>query len=166
MSQYFLYYHCYPDGTPFYVGRGVWTRTKQMTSGRNTWHQRIVEKLGKQNVLIKAHPVHDFYHANVLEQCAIAKLKTAGIKLCNLTAGGDGTQGYKHKPEAIAKMKVAKQNMSLETRDKMADIARNRTFTDETREAMRQGRLGKKHSEATLEKMRAARTAYWAGRAL
>ena len=37
----------------------------------------------------------------------IAKFKSEGIPLLNHTAGGDGLNEYRHKPEAVAKIKAA-----------------------------------------------------------
>lgn len=40
--------------------------------------------------------------------------------LLNLTAGGEGTTGYKKSPESIAKMSAAMRNMSAEHRAKLS----------------------------------------------
>ena len=51
MSISFAYMHCKPNGIPFYVGKGALRRTKNL-SERNPYHQSVVSKYGKENILI------------------------------------------------------------------------------------------------------------------
>lgn len=93
----------------------------------------------------------------------------------NLTDGGQGTNGYKHKHSSIVKMSIAKRNMSEETRKKMsiankgkATWMKGKHHTKETRarlsylaknmpeeqkQKIRDSLIGQELSESTKRKM-------------
>lgn len=61
--MHYVYFHCLPDGTPFYVGKGVGKRSELMK--RNYLHAAIVRKHGKENVQVDVIPCLDEDEARV-----------------------------------------------------------------------------------------------------
>ena len=134
----FAYIHCKPDGTPFYVGKGVRTRHKDFTY-RNIYHKRVVAKYGKENILIGKLDCTSNDIALQLEIGVIKCLKRMGVKLTNLTEGGEGNVGWKC-PENVKKA--------------VAEANSKRVLTEEQRKKIGQKYLGKKrpeHSKAMKE---------------
>jgi len=106
MKQFYTYLHCKPDGTPFYVGKGYGYRAFQFKR-RNPFHNRIIEKYSVENI-----QVYIFYCENEDEALKdeihqISQLRSQGYKLCNLTAGGEGSSGLHPSSETIQKMSLA-----------------------------------------------------------
>lgn len=88
-SNSYAYLHCKPDGTPFYVGKGSFRRSKKLY-GRNEHHTRTVEKYGKENILIGRIECSNDEIAYELEKGLIKCLKQSGLQLTNKTQGGLG----------------------------------------------------------------------------
>lgn len=88
------YLHCKPDGTPFYVGKGTIKRSRDMSS-RNGWHQNIVAKYGRKNIIIEFMECSTEDFAFDLEKGLIKTLRNNGFELCNLASGGIGQSGWK-----------------------------------------------------------------------
>lgn len=122
MKQFYVYIHKKPDGTPFYVGKGTGRRAYQF-SKRTQWHQNIVEKYGKDNIIIEITFCLDEQQAFALEKIYISQFRIAGIRLTNLTDGGEGVSG----------------------------LVRG-TPSDEHKRKNAEARRGKKQSEATKKK--------------
>ena len=121
MSEYFTYLHCLSDGTPFYVGKGKNYRHKEFNHNRSKYYLNIVQKYGKENILVYVFYCDDEQQALNDEIQQISQLRNDGYKLCNLTAGGDGLSGYKHTPETIEKLKTLnKRVVSEETKRKIS----------------------------------------------
>ena len=144
MSKYGAYLHCRPDGTPFYVGKGTTKRSNKLY-GRNPYHTNVVEKHGKENILVGYLECSTEETAYELERGIIKCLKRMGISLTNQTEGGigglqDRESWNKGKPgcyseETIKKMSDAKKGKttwnkgkkwSAETRAKMSLAAKAR----------------------------------------
>lgn len=106
--MFYVYVHHRLDtGAPFYVGKGKGDRAYRHTS-RNAHWKNIVSKVGE--------PVVRFLVEGVDEECsflaeveAIDVLKRRGVKLVNLTSGGDGATGLRRKqsPEEIERRRMA-----------------------------------------------------------
>lgn len=108
------------------------------------------------------------------EKMWIADYRKAGCDLVNATAGGDGSLGLKHRPETIVKLRAQRntpehrKRMSLqarfvrtpETRRRLSVARKGRKMPDSMREKRRIYMTGRKLSEETKAKMRAA----WAKR--
>jgi hypothetical protein len=96
MKQFYTYIHYKPDGVPFYVGKGCDRRAYdfRFTVRKNKWHDCVVRKFGKNNITVEvlncANEDDAFYH----EQLFIFLFREDGIKLCNMTDGGEGATGY------------------------------------------------------------------------
>jgi len=99
-----VYIHSKPDGTPFYVGKGNKYRMGEFY-GRNNWHQKIVKKYGKLNIIKKHIECSSDEIALELEIGLIKLMRNNGYELCNLTDGGDGVNGYKHDPESVERVR-------------------------------------------------------------
>ena len=106
MKQFYAYIHAKPDYTPFYVGKGVDTRSHRMT-WRNKYHTNIVSKYGEENILISKHECSTEAFALELEVGFIKCLKRMEFALANLTDGGEGTSGLVFTDEHRAKLKAA-----------------------------------------------------------
>ena len=101
MKTHYTYAHVKPDGTIFYIGKGIGRRA--YSKNRNDYWKRIVAKYGYK-VEILAHwntEAEALSHEKLLISC----IKDMGIELCNLTDGGEGTIGYKHTQEHKNKLK-------------------------------------------------------------
>jgi len=101
--MFYVYEHIRPDtGMVFYVGKGSGWRSGA-TQHRNSYWSRIVAKAGGFNVRKIVENV-DEELAFLAEQERIDQLKRLGVKLSNLTDGGEGAS-----------------NPSEETRRKMSE---------------------------------------------
>jgi hypothetical protein len=113
MKQFYIYLHFKPDSTPFYVGKGSGGRGNSLHPSiryHNKWHQRIVEKYGKENITIDIIPCIDESEAFEQEQLFISMCRNQGHVLCNLTDGGEGPSGYKQSEEEKEKHRQANLN--------------------------------------------------------
>ncbi len=99
--------------------------------------------------------------AKVLEQLAIH----LGLGHYNATKGGDGSEGWRHTPETLAKIRESnrRRGCSAETRARMsaalkASAARRVwVFTPEHRQKISEAKKGHVVSEATRAKLRQSR---------
>jgi len=96
------YLHCRPDGTPFYVGKGTEKRMRKLKRN-NLYHSNIVSKHGSESILTGFLPCSDEATAFELEKGLIKRIKAIGIRLANMTEGGEGPSGYKHNKEDVAR---------------------------------------------------------------
>ena len=134
MQQFYVYIHKKPDGTPFYVGKGVGNRAYAFAK-RNQWHKNIVAKYGKDNIIIEIINCVSESQAFDLEKIYIKQLKNDGVMLVNLTDGGEGCSG------------LVRGEPTAEHRAKNAAAKRGNTI-----------RKGSKHAPESIEKMRRAKT--------
>ena len=132
MKQFYVYIHKKPDGTPFYVGKGTGNRAYQF-SKRTQWHKNIVEKYGRNNIIIEIVNCVNESQAFDLEKIYIKQLKHNGVCLVNLTDGGEGVAG------------LIRGTPTAQHKRRNADAKRGNTF-----------RRGSKHTPESIEKMRNA----------
>ena len=102
--NFYTYSHSKPDGSVFYIGKGVGDRAWAKDNRNIHWH-RTVKKHG-YNVDVLAHwDTEDkaFDHEKFLISC----FRDMGIKLVNMTNGGEGSAGYKWTDEQKAKVDIA-----------------------------------------------------------
>jgi len=102
MKQFYVYLHCKPDGTPFYVGKGSGRRAYVLnfSSRRNRGHHNIIIKHGKENILIYTRDCVSEAQAHEHEIWMIAWCRAQGYRLVNATNGGEGVSGYKWTDDA------------------------------------------------------------------
>ena len=104
-AKFYTYVHRKADtGEVFYVGKGSGNRATFFHQRSKYWG-RVAKKHG---VIVEF--VAFFYeeqHALESEVSLISSYRLDGVKLANLTDGGEGTSGRMHTPEAIAKMVAA-----------------------------------------------------------
>ena len=159
----FGYIHCKPDGTPFYVGKGI-ARRANSTGNRNIHYNNTVAKYGKDNILKGKIPCSSEKIAFALEEGIIKCFKRMGVKLTNMTNGGDGGFGI-----GVAPWNKGKSgHLSDEVIKKMSDAKKgkvgNRLGSTNSPEAIakmaasKKGKLpwiaGRKHTAETKLKMR------------
>lgn len=110
---------------PFYVGIGSLSRAHYMR--RNPYHANVVAKYGISNVSVTI-----WEHSLTMQDAAdhevelISFLKESGVRLTNLTVGGDGAVGYKWTPAQRIKKSGRNHPMfgkrhSAESRKKQSD---------------------------------------------
>ena len=91
--MFYIYQHRrLTDNSIFYVGKGKGDRFNSKKNRNKYWHF-IVKKHGFKSEIIKNNLDEDLSLLAEIE--LIDKYKKIGIKLCNLTDGGNGVSGYK-----------------------------------------------------------------------
>ena len=160
-NKYYVYTYSYPDGTPFYVGKGSGRRYRvhlcNAKAGRHldSFNIKVIKKLldkGLEPIIKKIKENIDNEFASLIEQEFIAKYGRRDIKtgiLTNCTAGGDGT--IDASPE-IKKMKAdTLKKAGLNTRFKSGFIPWNKgkPVPSHVAEMLRKANLGKSISEET-----------------
>ena len=160
MDAFYTYSHSKPNGSIFYIGKGVGDRAWQKDNRNPHWH-RTVDKYGyKVEVLAKWDKEEDaFEHEKFLIYC----FKDMGIKLVNLTNGGEGSAGYRWTNEQKANFDISgdKNPMfgkthSMETKKKIADKAKGRSVTEQAKAKISAKLKNRVFSESHIEKMRLA----------
>lgn len=107
-AKFVVYFHMRPDGTPFYVGKGVRSRAYDFAPSRRTLHHKnIVAKYGRENIGVRV--INCMYEAEAfaLERAHISLLRMDGVELVNLTNGGEGATGRKLSSEQLERHKEA-----------------------------------------------------------
>lgn len=88
-TDFCVYIHRRPDGTPFYVGKGRPRRAFDFAPSRRTGHHKnIVAKYGRDNIRIDVVPLKDEALAFEYERLVIKIMRNYGKALVNLTDGG------------------------------------------------------------------------------
>lgn len=136
-KQFYVYLHCVPNGDPFYVGKGQGKRSHNLTH-RSAYHKSVSAKYG---VEILVFPRSTEKEAIADEIRWIKTLREAGMRLVNLTDGGDGTSGW---------------IPSQETREKLSAANKGRVITPEWREKMSKAHKERPHSEQHRANLAAA----------
>lgn len=105
--KFYVYEHWRPDtDSCFYVGKGHGRRAYKI-DGRSKYHTRIVAKLARLGICAEIRLVADGLEedrAFDIERERIAFWHSAGVRLSNLTAGGEGASGYKHDDASLKRM--------------------------------------------------------------
>jgi hypothetical protein len=100
--MFYVYEHIRLDtNAVFYVGKGKGRRCFEARRRNQHW-KRVVAKAGGFDVCIVVDKI-DEELAFLAEQELIAKLKSQGASLANITDGGEGASGYRHTDEARIK---------------------------------------------------------------
>ena len=101
--RFCVYTHSRPDGSVFYVGKGVEKRAHDFAPSRRTLHHKnVVSKYGRENIKVHVIPCMSETEAFMLERVHIKIARDAGKTLVNLTDGGEGGSGRKFTKEQLA----------------------------------------------------------------
>jgi hypothetical protein len=161
LVDFYVYLHCKPDGTPFYVGKGTRARAYSL-SGRNLHHANIVKKYGKENIIIDLLSCADEEEAFEQEQLFILLLREDGLLLANKSDGGEGgATGFKASEATCEKhrqFKHSEENKILFSLQKLGNKYgvgnRGKIKTPEQRHAAGNGRRGKSFGPPSKETRR------------
>lgn len=137
MNKFCVYEHWRSDtNTCFYVGKGTIKRAHQVgPKTRNQHHARIVEKLKRTgfSYAVKLVDVSLFEKDAFALECERIKFwRDQGIKLTNMTNGGEGTCGHALSEEHKAKISARHLGKitSIETKEKMRVAQKGRSRPD------------------------------------
>lgn len=150
--SFYAYIHCKPDGTPFYVGKGDERRVAKKSRSHNLRHKRVLNKYGKDKILVGKMECSTEEIAFDLERGLIKRLRKMGIDIVNLTEGGDGASGAVRSPETRAKMSLAQTGNKKALGKKKSEEARAKMAAAKIGN---QWNLGRKYSlESKVKKSR------------
>lgn len=101
-TDYYVYEHLRLDtGETCYIGKGRGSRRYYKTQ-RNKYHTNIIKRHGVKSKVIAEGLTEE--EALKLERNLICFAKTLGMRLCNMTVGGDGTREVEYTNERRAKI--------------------------------------------------------------
>lgn len=169
--MFYTYAHYKPDNSLFYIGKGQ-RRRAWSDKNRNQHWRNVVSKHGSFNVAVLAKwPTEQeaFEHEKFLIWCFRDML----YPMANITDGGDGTSGYKHRDDTIVKMKENRtgeknqffgRSHSEETKKLISESKKANPSTpwlgkprdEETKKKISEslfGRVGHKHTEESKRKL-------------
>jgi hypothetical protein len=152
MSTFYVYAFLRDDLTPYYIGKGKGNRAF-VTSGR-----AIPSPQNPTHVVILACNLTEA-GAFTLEQTLIrcfGRSKTNSGILHNLTEGGEGTSGYRHRQETKDTIGRINTNPSADRVAKIVAAVKGKPKSATHREALRLANIGKKLPEEQKQKMRLA----------
>lgn len=89
MKQFCAYIHARPSGLPFYIGKAQGLK-RPYTMRRNNYHNNIVARHGASNILVGIIDCATEAIALELEIGLIKCFRRMGVRLTNLTDGGEG----------------------------------------------------------------------------
>lgn len=138
--EFYAYVHCKPDGAPFYVGKGHGRRAYRLDK-RNDWHQRVVKKHGRENILVGTLACSSQVAAFELEKGIIKCLRRSGSSLTNLTDGGDGVAG-------LVVTQLTREKIALKLREHFSDPKNIERLSLQAR--------GRRHSASAKQKVSVA----------
>jgi hypothetical protein len=96
----------------FYVGKGNAKRMRSLNKAKgNRHHRNIVNKYGAENIGIGAFECTTDSIAQQLEVGLIKCLRRSGVKLTNMTDGGEGSVGYVATAETKTKIGAASKKL-------------------------------------------------------
>jgi hypothetical protein len=172
--KFCVYEHWRPDkNICFYVGKGTRKRAYSLTRKENPRYGRVVEKLLRSGLKVDVRIVGtDLTEEDAfkIEIDLIARHRTLGIELLNLTRGGEGSSGCTRSEEFRQKIRefqtgrpkpsMRGKKLSDDHKAKIAPIGRPVSETTRAKiSAAQKGKprpelIGRKFSEETLERMR------------
>jgi hypothetical protein len=175
MTRFYAYLHFRPDFTPFYVGKTC-SLARARSLKRNIHHRRIVANCGAENIGVGFLECSSEQTAFDLEIGLIKRLRRNGVKLSNMTDGGEGSRGSIRSAEAIAKASAANrgrvnsaevratmgvQNIgrvdSAETTARKSAASTGRAVSEERRKKIGAANKGRVFSAESLANMKAGR---------
>jgi group I intron endonuclease len=158
MNGFYTYLHSKPDGSVFYIGKGLGDRVTSKENRNVHWH-RTVQKYGYEPKVLAqwASEEEAFEH----ERFLIACFRDMGAKLVNMTNGGEGSAGYRWSEEqrAMNPKRFGQDNpmhgrkQSAEAKEKIRQLALGRKISDETRKRIAAALTGRQFSAEHARKL-------------
>lgn len=151
---FYVYEHWRPDkNVCFWVGKGKGARAYDFK--RNSFYNRVVNKLARIGMCVEVRLVANGLleqEAFTIEKERIAFWRSTGIKLCNVTDGGEGPSGFKPTRASIEKGAAKKRGRKLspEHRANIGAGHLGKTHTEQHRKNLSKAKLGvpqKPHTE-------------------
>jgi hypothetical protein len=165
-KTYYVYIHARPNTSNahgiFYVGKGNADRASRISRSSNKYHTRIVNKYGKENIIVRKMACESEKHAFELEKLIISMLRRIGVQLANFTDGGEGASGFRHSEDAKGKIREFHKGWRLpqDAIERMRTkklgsklSAEHKAKIGESQKGRISPMLGKKHSAETRKKM-------------
>lgn len=171
-QKFFVYTYSYPNGTPFYVGKGSGRRHRvhycHAKAGRNlqSWNIRIIRKMldcGEEPIIKKIVDRVDEELALLVEQEFISKYGRRDMGtgvLVNCTAGGDGAIDVSPEIKAIQSAALAQAGKKTQFKVGQKPWNVGKPMPPNVVEAVRKANIGKKQSEESKMKKSLACTGY------
>ncbi len=143
---HYVYEHRTHNGRLFYIGKGKGERA-YTKNGRNQYWHNVVNKHGGYCVrIIEDNMTHE--DALELEIAAIEFAKFHGVRLVNITNGGEGTNGLKWTEERREKMVAAFANDNY--KEKISEASRKKWSNPETRKKIQEA-IKKAHNSPEVK---------------
>lgn len=124
-AKFCVYLHKRPDGSVFYIGKGLVRRAYDFSpSRRSAYHSNIVAKYGRENITVDVIPCSCEAEAFLLERAHISGARLLGWSIANLTEGGEGCSGRtvsERQAKALASGRGRGRKLSDEARRAMND---------------------------------------------
>jgi hypothetical protein len=144
---------------PIYVGKGKGKRyLSHLKKTHNQFFERKLNKIksaGLEPIIEKIHVNLTCDEALELEKTLIQKYKRANSTnegtLCNYSDGGEGTEGYKHKPETLELFSLQRKGKKQTPAQYEANCSR--IVNEETLKKMSAAATRRKRSPEAIEKM-------------
>jgi hypothetical protein len=134
---FYVYVHRTQDlGGIFYVGKGKRSRAVEIRKRSKLWDNIVAKHGGFSHEIVARFDAEEEAFAH--ERFLIAGLRVTGVRLANLTDGGDGPSGYRHTPE---------------TKAKISAMFKGRVLSQDTRQKMSASRVGVPKSEAHIKSL-------------
>lgn len=160
MRDFYTYLHKKPDGSVFYVGKGVEGRAFSHDNRNIHWH-RTVAKYGFEVQILAYFQSED--EAFRQERLLIKSFRDSGIKLVNMTDGGEGSSGYKWTDEqksrwidAVGKNPMQGKKHSDETKAKISAKAIGRKVSDSAKARISEKMKARVFSDTHRQRLSAA----------
>ena len=161
-TDFCVYTHHRPDGSVFYVGKGVPQRPYRKTMRNSVWIQEVA-KLGTYDVKIVWSGLLEM-DAFEKERQVISELLAQGAVLVNQTLGGDGCKSVIFTDEIRNKIKAARAVQKPPMQGKALSESANQKLSV-LKSGQNNPMFGRKHSEETKAKFQDRPTARaWAGK--
>lgn len=169
--MFYTYAHYKPDNSVFYIGKGRGRRAWEKSSRSKRWKQ-LVQEVGDHKVEILAQwstEQEAFDHEIFLIAC----FRDMGVDLINVSKGGYGASGYRHRDDVLAhlsEIRVGSKNSffgkshSEEAKKRISKAKKanpskpwlGKPRDEETKRKISEsltGRVGHKHTEESRRKL-------------
>jgi len=155
-NRFYVYTYSYPNGTPFYVGKGTGRRHRRhfvdvkCGNKADTWCKKVIKSLlnkGQEPIIKKIVENIDNEFAVLIEKEYIAKYGRQDIKtgiLVNCTDGGDGVIGISEELRKFHAETLKKASANTRFKKGLIPWNKGKKMSLEAVENNRKAQLGKK----------------------